>query len=325
MISRALLASVLLVGLAVVAGVSYEAVMARGDATRYPPPGRLIAVGGHRLHLHCLGAGPTVVLNSGAGGFSAEWRLVQSEMAREARVCAFDRAGLGWSEPGPEPRTPERIALETHLLLTNAGEAGPYVLVAHSAGGKHARLFAQRYPKEVSGLVLVDPRSEYVEDHMTSQEAEAERATTRDFRQMVGRTRSLGLLRLTWAALWPSALPVTAKLPHDLRETLGILQSQPGHLRTAEAEDAAAATNNDELRGALLGNVPLFILGSGTQVERDANWRGSLEYQAGLSTNSRLEVLPGRDHCIHWDDPGPVVAAVRKVLEATRSGERLSP
>src|SRR5262245_44665980 len=120
------------------AGAGYEAIMAIGDEARYPPPGQMVDVGGYRLHIQCMGAGtPTVVLNSGAGGFSAEWSLIQPELAKTTRVCAFDRAGLGWSDPGPEPRTPARIADELDALLTHAGIKGPLVLVAHSAGGKH--------------------------------------------------------------------------------------------------------------------------------------------------------------------------------------------
>ena len=106
-LKRALLGVLaLLIGL-VGLGAGYEAIMATGDATRYPPPGQLVDVGGYRMHISCMGTGtPTVVLNSGAGGFSAEWSLVQPELAKTTRVCAFDRAGLGWSEPGARAAQP---------------------------------------------------------------------------------------------------------------------------------------------------------------------------------------------------------------------------
>jgi pimeloyl-ACP methyl ester carboxylesterase len=267
---------------------------------------------------------PTVVLASGAGGFSAEWSAVQPHLAQTTRVCAYDRAGLGWSEPGPGPRAPERIADELHTLLVNAGEPGPYVLVAHSAGGKHARLFAQQHPQEVAGIVLVDPRSEYIEDHQTAGQADAERAGAQGFRRMLTVMRSVGLLRLTWASLWPSALPVTAKLPYDLRETFGVLESRPGHIVTSQAEDDSAAMDNDLLRGAALGDIPLAVLGAGTNVEHIPNWRESLEYQAGLSTNSRLSIVPGSDHSIHWEDPALVASVVRDVIGAARTSEPLA-
>src|SRR6476659_927956 len=131
----------LLVGLAV-AGAGYEAIAGGGDAQAYPAPGRLVDVGGYRLHLQCVGSGsPTVVLESGLGGMSLDWSLVQAEIGQTTQVCAYDRAGMGWSEPGPQPRTPARIADDLHTLLTNAGIPGPYVLVGHSVGGKNVRMF----------------------------------------------------------------------------------------------------------------------------------------------------------------------------------------
>ena len=141
----------LMVGLASV-GASYEAIAAGGDAKAYPPPGRLVDVGGYRLHIQCAGTGsPAVVLDAGLGGTSLDWNLVQKEMGLTTQVCAYDRAGMGWSETGPLPRTPDQIARELHTLLTNAGIPGPYVLVGHSVGGKNVRMFALQYPDEVAG------------------------------------------------------------------------------------------------------------------------------------------------------------------------------
>src|SRR5690349_3053542 len=118
-------------------GASYEAIAATGDARRYPAPGQLVDVGGFRLHINCVGTGsPTVVLDAGLGGSSLDWNLVQAELGRITRVCAYDRAGMGWSDPSPQPRTPGQIGRELHTLLTNAGIAGPYVLVGHSLAGK---------------------------------------------------------------------------------------------------------------------------------------------------------------------------------------------
>jgi pimeloyl-ACP methyl ester carboxylesterase len=131
-------------------GATYEAIKAAGDATRYPARGQLVDLGGNRMHIHCVGQGsPTVVLDAGLGGFSLDWNLVQPELAATTRVCAYDRAGYGWSDPSPQPRTPRQIADELHTLLFTAGVKGPYVLVGHSAAGKHVRLYADLYPQEV--------------------------------------------------------------------------------------------------------------------------------------------------------------------------------
>jgi pimeloyl-ACP methyl ester carboxylesterase len=109
------------------------------------------------LHINCVGEGsPTMILESGLGTMSADWANVQPEVAKTTRVCAYDRAGTGWSEPGPEPRDPRQIARELHALLGKAGIDGPYVLVGQSFGGLYARMYAARYPNEVEGMVLVD-------------------------------------------------------------------------------------------------------------------------------------------------------------------------
>jgi alpha/beta hydrolase fold len=146
-IGRAFGALFVLIAILALAGASYEAIAGGGDAHRYPPPGQLVDVGGERLHIDCVGEGsPTVVLESGLGGSSLDWRLVQPELGKTTRVCAYDRAGMGWSDPSPQPRTPRQIADELHTLLTHAGIAGPYVLVGHSLGGKNVRLFALTHP-----------------------------------------------------------------------------------------------------------------------------------------------------------------------------------
>ena len=127
------------------------------------PSGRLIDVGGFRLHIFCTGQtskNPTVILLHGLGDSSLDWGLVQPEVAHFARVCSYDRAGAGWSDSGPAPRGPLTAAKELHLLLVNAKEVGPYVLVAHSWGGLIARVYASQYPREVAGMVLVDPTHE---------------------------------------------------------------------------------------------------------------------------------------------------------------------
>jgi pimeloyl-ACP methyl ester carboxylesterase len=117
----------------------------------------MVDMGGHRLHIDCVGQGsPTVILESGLGNMSADWANVQPEVAKTTRVCTYDRAGTGWSEPGPEPRDPQQIARELHTLLGNARIDGPYVLVGQSFGGLYVRMYAARFPQEVEGMVLVD-------------------------------------------------------------------------------------------------------------------------------------------------------------------------
>src|ERR1700689_1482175 len=143
------------------AGASYQAIETRLDARRFPENGRLVDVGGYRLMLNCTGVGsPTVILESGFGDVSIEWRAVQPQIAKFSRVCSYDRAGYGGSDPGPMPRTSLQIARELHALLKNAGEIPPYVLVGSSFGGYNVRVYNGLYPNEVAGIVLADATQE---------------------------------------------------------------------------------------------------------------------------------------------------------------------
>ncbi|MCC6628055.1 MAG: alpha/beta fold hydrolase [Chloroflexi bacterium] len=140
-------------------GLVDRAAAAVGDRRAYPPPGRLVDVGGFRLHLLEMGrehGGPAVVLEAGLVSFSPNWHWVQTELAATTRVVAYDRAGLGWSDPSPRPRDVRTIAAELHAALRAASVAPPYLLAGHSFGGLPARAFADRYPDEVAGLVLAD-------------------------------------------------------------------------------------------------------------------------------------------------------------------------
>jgi pimeloyl-ACP methyl ester carboxylesterase len=153
-----LIAALVVILLLLLGGAVYQRLGTAADFRRHPPPGRLVDVGGHRLHVLDSGKGhPTVVFDAGLPGSVLSWHKVQQELAQLVRVVSYDRAGLGWSDPGPEPRTAERIVEELRLLLDRAAVPGPYILVGHSFGGLTTRLFAARYPDEVAGLVLVDP------------------------------------------------------------------------------------------------------------------------------------------------------------------------
>jgi hypothetical protein len=133
-----------------IAGAIYQTIATEIDQRQLgPAPGEMVSVGNHKLHIYCMGQGsPTVVTESGATGTSIEWSAwVQPEVAKATQVCAYERAGLGWSEGGPEPRDAMQIASELHTLLANADVPGPYVLVGHSVGGHYARVYADRYPE----------------------------------------------------------------------------------------------------------------------------------------------------------------------------------
>ena len=150
------IAAIVLVG--ILLGVVYQKLGTRRDWRVHPPPGKLIDLGTHRLHVLESGRdGPTVVLEAGLMSTVLSWSTLQGELARKYRVVSYDKAGLGWSDEGPMPRTADCIVDELHSLLGRASIPPPYILVGHSFGGLTVPLFAARYPDETAGVVLVDP------------------------------------------------------------------------------------------------------------------------------------------------------------------------
>jgi hypothetical protein len=138
-------------------GGGYQTVRESIDATANPMPGQLIDVGGHRLHLYCTGAGsPTVVLEPGLGGASLDMTWIAAAVARDSRVCVYDRAGRGWSDAADGPQGAAQTTTDLHTLLDRARIPGPYVLAGHSFGGLYVLSFAAQYPDQVAGMVLLD-------------------------------------------------------------------------------------------------------------------------------------------------------------------------
>jgi pimeloyl-ACP methyl ester carboxylesterase len=318
-----------LVGLIMVlaaGGATYEAIMAAGDDERYPARGQLVDVGGSRLHIYCVGDGsPTVVLDAGLGGFSLDWSLVQPQLAGSTRVCTYDRAGYGWSDPNPRSRTPGQIADELHTLLVNAGIQGPYVLVGHSAGGKHVRLFADRHLQDVTGMVFVDARHEYVDANRSAGALAAEHKQQRRFQRVIWILARIGLVRPFWAALWPKFWPTTENLTPETRAEIGVLQARPQQIRTVLREDALKTDDNAQLSAAAsLGDRPLIVLAAGETVKNDPVWLPAQQHLARLSSNAKLIVVDGSDHYIHWDRPTLVIEAITQVVEAARTNQHLT-
>src|SRR5258708_34307889 len=140
-----------ILGLLIIARASAQGLAAQ----EYPPPGRLIDIGGRKLHLYCTGKrGPTVILMAGGGAFSIDWTLVQPKVAKDTGVCSYERAGLAWSDPGPADETVEQTISDLHALLKTAGEKSPYLLVGASVGGIYIQAYQRAFPKEVVGLVF---------------------------------------------------------------------------------------------------------------------------------------------------------------------------
>jgi pimeloyl-ACP methyl ester carboxylesterase len=254
------------------------------------------------------------VFDSGLGGMSLDWSLVQPALGQTTQVCVYDRAGMGWSDPGPQPRTPGQIARELHTLLTNAGIPGPYILVGHSLGGKNVRMFALQHPDEVAGMVLVDARSEYVDAPPAAAAAPGAPQETGSGWSLMGAARWVGLVRLIGA----SQTGVPAMSSQTRTEIVLFETGQRGRDATA-AESLAMTTDNAQLQAApALGDRPLIVLAAGPSMEQIPLWPEAQHRQAALSTNGRLIVVAGSGHYIQLEHPAVVIDAVQQVVEQAR-------
>src|SRR5918995_1595905 len=230
-IGKALLALVGALLALAVAGAIYQAIATELAERAYRPPGEMVDVGGYSLHINCVGQGsPTVVLDGGSGEWSAQWVRVQREVSGSTRVCAYDRAGMGWSEMGPEPRDAKRISSELHALLEGANIEGPYVLVGHSFGGLYVQTYAARYPEEVAGVALVDSPTE---PDQFSQRSEAQDSYEPQEQSLavVPLLAQLGVVRLL------SKLdPAPPELPQQQREQIDALTPSTRQVTTTALE-----------------------------------------------------------------------------------------
>jgi len=302
--------AVAMIAAAATLGATYETFAGAGDAVAYPLSGRLVDVGGYRMHIDCRGEGsPTVVLDSGLGGSSLDWSLVQPEIAATTRVCSYDRAGMGRSEAGPQPRSPAHLAEELHMLLVNAGIAGPYVLVAHSLAGKSARLYAAAHPDDVAGMVLVDARSETVDALTPKVDADAFGAALRTQGALYSVARRFGLARALAAGLIGEAL-----VPPSTATEMVLLQTQQSAIDETIAEGTARAADDAALSGTTLGSMPLVVIAAAASLDELPNWPLAQQQLAALSTNGRLVVATHSGHYVHLEEPSLVSDAIGEVL-----------
>ncbi|MEO6142675.1 MAG: alpha/beta hydrolase [Dermatophilaceae bacterium] len=305
-----------LIALLALASVSggYETVREAMDANAYPMPGRLIDVGGHRLHLHCTGSGsPTVVLQPGGGDFSSVMGWIAPAVASDTRVCVYDRAGRGWSEPADGPQDAAKIATDLHTLLQRGDVPGPYVLAGHSFGGLYVLTYADRYPDEVAGMVLVDSTN-------PAKEADPGKARAYDggSYDATGRLSALGaalarvgLVRLVGASSYGS-------LPRQAEDEVLAGTATAGYASGWVDEFAQANASGQE--AALLtdfGDKPLVVLTAGA--ETDATHDAAQNKLARLSTNSSHRTIEGAKHVSLIVEKKYAAATTQAVLDVVSS------
>ncbi|MEV0798202.1 alpha/beta hydrolase [Kribbella sp. NPDC050281] len=290
-------------------GGGYETLREATDATAYPIPGQLIDVGGHSLHLSCTGSGtPTVVLEAGGGEMSSNLGWIAPAVARDTRVCVYDRAGRGWSEPADAPQDGLQVATDLHTLLQRGHVPGPYVLAGHSFGGLYVLTFAARYPADVSGMVLVD----------STAPATAAKPRAASSGNVMGRVSALvsvsarvGLARLYGQGSFGSLPPRSRDEVRASGATEGTLRSTIDEYVQAAASVRQAASLRDFAR------KPLVVLTAGTG--SDAAWLAAQDHLATLSTKSVHRVIDGATHEALVADEQYAASTTQAILEVVSS------
>ena len=312
-------------------GSIYEALGRRAAANRYPPRGQMVDIGGRRVHIDCRGTGaPTVILEAGLGtGGTIDWTLVHDRLAAFTRTCAYDRAGIMWSDPGNRPQHAATVAEDLHATLAAAGISGPLVLVGHSVGGPYVRTYAGRYGDQVAGLVMVDPST-------PDQVARLGKATGAN----VDPARASTLFHVGSALAWTGMVRFIASgtgdrhLPPDAAAAQAAYASKSISGAVAEL-DGFDRSMADARAVRSFGTRPLIVLtamapftpgqlkelgmtpSAGARFKQE--WRRLHAEQARFSTRGRQQIVPDATHYIQFDRPDVVVAAVREVVDTVRA------
>jgi pimeloyl-ACP methyl ester carboxylesterase len=306
--------------LGMTAGYTYQRMATDRDLAETPPPGVMVDIGGYRLHLWCLGNGdPTVILDSGLGGDSFSWPSVQREVAKFSRVCTYDRAGMGYSDSGPTPRTSDQIAEELSRLIKRAGLGNSVMLVGASFGGFNTRLLASKHPEQVSGLVLVD----------ASHEKQSERYALAGFPEpavpwhlkFVVQSASIGFLRVRNETLGLMIESADASVRDFIRATA----HRTSRYKTMYDElihiDESAEQVNASRRKL---DIPLVVLtgglvdavGSGREIHQELQ-----RDQLALSSRACQVIAERSGHVIASQQPELVTEAIRAVRVAALQKE----
>jgi pimeloyl-ACP methyl ester carboxylesterase len=308
------------------------------DDTVYTRPGQIVPAGdGARLNLYCMGSGtPTVVFESGWGDWAPAWSVVQPRIAKWTRACSYDRAGAGFSDPGPMPRTSVRIADELHAALHHAGIAGPYILVGSAFGGDPVRTFADRYMREVAGLVLVDADPDDLEPEAMREEAHRAHAgipsDLRDCRNAIAEHKPLPR---TCANLFFRGLPDATWSPELNSKLLHIAQTKIAMYDSyaSEMEQTAADETYLQKHRRSFGSRPIRVLTSGNHgvghlEEKPPDTPKHLKYEQettlaqarwlGLSSNAKQIFARHSSEYIQFDEPDTVTDAIREVYDQSK-------
>jgi pimeloyl-ACP methyl ester carboxylesterase len=307
-------------------GMIYQTAAAESDQRKYPPPGVLVNVDGYKMHIYCMGTGsPTIILDHAGGGSSMDWALIQPKLAEHTRVCAYDRAGYGWSDYNPAPRTLEQQVSELQGLLKGAHEQGPYILVGHSYGARVDRVFTAKYPDEVAGMVLMDAGFLY-DDPRYPAETLSEFESENNMIHTVRYLAPFGLVRL----LRPMMSNPTFDLPREATLANTSFAATSRYWQSLNDQvNGMSTVFVEEHQVTSLGDIPLLVLVS-TEPDDASHkiWRQANIEMADLSTQGSYQIVNGATHfslVYRQADAQVCVDGILDVLDAAQTGAPLHP
>ena len=319
-----------LVMLTAIAGATYEFNGRRRAARDFPPPGKLIDIGGRRIQLDCRGSGtPTVVFESGldmAGSLS--WSGVHDSISKTTRACAYSRAGIMWSDPSDGPQTATTIAADLHATLAKAGEHAPYVLVGHSLGGPYIVTYTKNYGAEVAGLVFVDASHPDQVRHQKEYTSVNLASSMRPYK-LAAALAPFGLVRFATRSPQDSAQKESSDERAKSAYTSTSLRAM---LKESDGLDQSLAASGTF---RTLGDRPLFVLTAGAPRSKEeldamkltpetgrryqAMWDSLQNDEASWSSRSQHVIVPDATHYIQFDRPEVVTRAIRSVVYSVRA------
>lgn len=309
----------------VFAGVIYQSVSTQMTRQNFAPRGKLYSVNGHQMHLVCAGEGsPAVILEAGGGAESSWWYWVQQQLSQHTRVCAYDRAGHGWSEPVSTSRDPDSIIGDLHALLQAAEIPPPYVVAGHSFGALWARIFAASYPDEVVGLVLVDSTFLIPPDFADRSEFDRWKSSNDSIKALEWAIYTSGLLRLTASGDFQRA-----GYPSDIIPEMTALRSANTVFDADYAEQVAAGWTLRQAAAAAsnLGGLPMYVLWGGASPTAQGLFDTLREETSRYSRNSAARIIAGADHGAilgNAEYAGEVTEAILRVIGAAGSNQPLA-
>ncbi len=309
-------------------GALYQSRASAADRARYPPPGDLVPVKGRQMHIYCQGEGsPTIILDAGQGGWSIDWSEIMPQLSPMTQVCAYDRAGYGWSEPATDDRMPQQAADDLAALLEAAAIAGPYLVVGFSHAALSTRVYAAKHPGEVVGMVLIDPATEF-DNELMDEALRQQQQSTVDIFQVLGLAARIGLIRLLDPREMAPYAPFIAQNPTH-PDIYYSFVTEPTWWQTSAKEFSSRlrdATLESVHANGQIPHIPVIIIGAkGVPAQGDGGGAFSearlirLRELAERSSQGRFILAENSSHEVPRDRPDLIVAAVQQVLEESRN------